>query len=105
MTFNRKFAIVTLSLALTFGVHAASAQDGRRAVKNPSPAYPEMAKQMHVAGAVKLEVSVNPSGHVTAVKVLGGHPLLASSAERTIRNWVYEPSPEHTVEQVTVNFN
>lgn len=102
--FNKKVAIVSLSLVLLCGAVVANAQEGRKAVKNPSPAYPEIARNMHLVGAVKMEVAVNPAGRVTAVKVLGGHPMLANAAEQTIKTWVYEPASGSTTEEVVVNF-
>ena len=98
-------SILALSLAFASLMGVAAAQDGRRAIKNPAPTYPQMAKQMHVTGAVRLEVVIAPSGKVSDVKILGGHPLLATYAEQTVKGWQYEASSERTTETVTINFH
>jgi TonB family protein len=104
---NRIFVVAVLALSLTsIGFSqsiASSTNDHRKVVKRIAPAYPELAKRMGVSGAVKLELTVAPSGKVTDVRILGGHPVLASSAQQSAHGWMFEPGAEST-EQVTVNF-
>jgi TonB family protein len=103
---NRIFvaAILALSLsAVAFSQNVASSTDHRKVTKRLAPTYPELAKRMGVSGAVKLELTVAPSGKVVEVKVLGGHPVLASSAQQVAQSWQFEPGAAST-EQVTVNF-
>ena len=76
----------------------------RKIVKRTNAVYPEIAKKMHVSGAVKLELQVTSSGRVKAVNVLGGHPLLADAAIQAAKSWVYESAPQESTEIVTVNF-
>ncbi|PYV47427.1 MAG: energy transducer TonB, partial [Acidobacteria bacterium] len=51
-----------------------------------------------------LEVTVKPDGSVKDVRVIGGHPLLADAAVRSVKQWRYEPSGRETTEVVKVNF-
>ncbi len=71
------------------------AQD-RKPKEAVPPTYPEMAKSMHLAGTVKVQITITPKGEVKDAKVLGGHPLLADAAVRAIQKWRYEPGPEET---------
>ena len=76
-----------------------------RALKISSqPLYPGIAKTMNLRGSVQLEVTVKPDGSVKDVRVIGGHPLLAGAAVRSVKQWRYEPSGRETTEVVKVNF-
>ena len=98
-------ALVTFALAMALCV-ALSAQEAKRSMKTPGkPAYPELAKRMNVAGAVKVEVVVAPNGTVKSAKALGGHPLLIDAALAAAKNTKYEPASEETKELITYNFN
>ena len=68
------------------------------------PLYPGIAKTMNLRGSVQLEVTVKPDGSVKDVRVIGGHPLLADAAIRSVKQWRYEPSGRETTEVVKVNF-
>jgi len=76
-----------------------------RALKISSqPLYPAIAKTMNLRGSVQLEVTVKPDGSVKEVRVIGGHPLLADAAVKSVKQWRYEPSGRETTEVVKVNF-
>jgi len=47
---------------------------------------------MNITGTVKIEVTVAPNGTVKEARVVGGHPVLASSALDAARKWRFEPS-------------
>jgi len=65
----------------------------RRAKIRVQPAYPELARKMNIAGTVKIEVVVDPNGTVKDARVVGGHPVLASSALDAAKKWRFEPAP------------
>lgn len=97
---------VALFVGLAILAPAAFAQEGNRKVKNRvDPTYPAMAKQMHLAGTVKVEVVITAAGAVKSTKVLGGHPLLAAAAEDAIKKWKFEAGPGETTEIIQLNFN
>jgi len=76
-----------------------------RALKISSqPLYPAIAKTMNLRGSVQLEVTVKPDGSVKEVRVIGGHPLLADAAVKSVKQWRYEPSGRETTEVVKINF-
>lgn len=98
-------ALVTFALAMALCA-AMSAQESKRPMKTQGkPAYPELAKRMNVAGAVKVEVVVAPNGSVKSAKALGGHPLLIDAALAAAKNSKYEPASEETKELITYNFS
>ena len=64
----------------------------RRARTKVQPAYPELARKMSLAGAVKIEVVVAPNGTVKDARVVGGHPVLANAALDAAKKWRFEPA-------------
>jgi len=82
-----------------------STTDTKRKVKTKvMPEYPTIARQLKLVGKVKLETTVAADGHVTATKVIGGNPVLASSAQDAVKKWRFEPGPKDTTEVIEVDF-
>ena len=93
-------------LATVLMLTALSAQESqRRIVNSVQPVYPDLARQVHVEGNVKLEVVVGPDGRVKKMNVLGGSPLLVQAAQDAIQKWRWESKSEQTIESVQVNFH
>jgi TonB family protein len=97
--------LVGLGLAMVFGglellTPTAAAQETstdahKREVRHDlMPAYPELAKDMHVIGRVKLEATIAADGHVLGAKVVGGSPLLINAALDAMKQWRFEPGPK-----------
>jgi TonB family protein len=83
-----------------------STDEGKRKVKSKtSPAYPELAKRMNVAGKVKIEVVITPDGHVKSTRVVGGHPLLVQACQDAVKEWKFLPAPEETTQIVEFEFH
>lgn len=98
-------SIMALLLGMTAFSPGAFAQEGNRKVKSKvEPAYPQLAKQMHITGVVRVEVVVAPAGTVKSTKVLGGHPLLANAAEDAAKKWKFEPGPAETTMTLVFDF-
>lgn len=95
------------SLAITLFLTAVNlpAQETRKAISNPAPRYPELAKTLHLSGVVKVQIVIAPDGKITSTKVLGGHPLLVSSVEETLKTWKYAPASAETTTQLEFNFH
>ena len=72
---------------------AQNAEIYRRAKVKVQPEYPDLARKMDLAGAVKIEVTVSPNGAVKSARVVGGHPVLAGAALDAARKWRFEPAP------------
>jgi len=102
-------ALMTAALAVFLAVpSAALAQDsgsGKRKVKTRvEPEYPALARQMNVVGKVKIEVTISAEGHVTGTRVVGGSPLLVSSAVEAVKKWKFEPAAKESSEVVEFEF-
>ncbi len=66
-------------------------QATRLLVNQSKPDYPAVAHDNYIQGQVQVELTVGADGHVRKAHVLHGHPLLAASALKSVRNWVYRP--------------
>ena len=51
-----------------------------KAISLPQPPYPAMAKQIHLQGAVNIQILVNEQGKVISAQVVSGHPMLSGPA-------------------------
>jgi TonB family protein len=98
--------LLTLSTGLFTAIGTAQAQEHveRKAIDKVAPVYPELAKRMHIAGVVKLEVVIRPNGNVKSTKVVGGNPVLIQSATDAVRKWKFEAASEETVGVVELSF-
>ena len=112
-----RFVVATMALSsagLLYTPAQAHAQDsgsaevkdhgGRKVKTAVKPDYPQVARQMHVTGTVRLEATVGPDGKVRETKVLGGSPLLVQEAVGAVKKWKYEEASKETVESVEVVF-
>lgn len=79
-------------------------EEGRKIKTKVAPYYPELAKRMNVAGSVKLQVTISPSGAVKTTKTVGGHPLLVDAANDAVRKWKFEPAGEETTQVIEFKF-
>jgi TonB family protein len=69
------------------------------------PEFPQLARQLKVAGKVKIEATISPDGRVTSTKVVGGSPLLVSSALDAIKKWRFESASKESTEIIEFDFN
>ena len=76
----------------------------RKVTTKTAPVYPELARQMSIAGVVKVQITVAPNGLVKDVKLMGGHPLLANPALDAVKKWRYEANKEETTGIVEFRF-
>lgn len=99
-------ASASMLLGSLGNAQSASTDEGKRKVKTRvSPAYPELAKRMNVAGKVKIEVVITPDGHVKSARVVGGHPLLVQACEDAVKEWKFVPANEETTQMVEFEFH
>lgn len=112
---NRRKRLLGFGLALILGGSLAAAprvsaqensqESAKRKVKTKTlPDYPTLAKQLNVAGKVKIEATISADGKVTNTKVIGGSPLLVGAATDALKKWRYEPSTRESVEVVEFDF-
>jgi len=94
-----------LAMALTFSAVNLRAQEGRKVISNPAPAYPTVARNFHVTGVVKVQVVIATDGHIKSTEVIGGHPLLVDAVKTTLKNWKYEPASAESTTILEFNFH
>jgi TonB family protein len=63
----------------------------RLAQDRAAPEYPPLAKVNYIQGHVQVEVEVTRDGKVARAHVMRGNPILAASALKAIRGWIYHP--------------
>lgn len=94
-----------LAMALSLGTSNLQAQEGRKPLSNPVPVYPEVARKMHLTGTVKVQVVIGADGRIKEKNFIGGHPVLVSAVEETLKNWKYAPASGETSTQLEFNFH
>ena len=94
-------AVLTLAIvggSVRMGAQAQQSQQApsdeilRRAKSKVQPQYPDLARKMNIAGTVKIQVVVAPSGAVKDAHIVGGHPVLATAALDAAKKWRFEPA-------------
>jgi TonB family protein len=111
-----RFALLGLELALLVGVSTmrppemaaqdTSTESVKRKVRSKTvPKYPPLAREMHLAGRVRIEATVSADGRVIKTNVVGGNPLLARAAVEALNLWRFEPAAKDTVEIVEFKFS
>ncbi len=78
--------------------------DTRKALANPEPQYPQIARQLHITGVVRVELVISADGTIKSSKILGGHPVLVDAVQRVIAKWKYAPAPSETTQEVDFKF-
>jgi TonB family protein len=94
-----------LAMALSLGVANLQAQESRKVLSNPVPVYPEVAKRMRLVGTVKVQIVIAADGRIKDKNFIGGHPVLVSAVEETLKNWKYAPASGETTTQLEFNFH
>lgn len=77
----------------------------RKTKSTVAPAYPELARRMHLTGVVKIQLTVAANGSIKDAKLLGGHPVLAGAALDAVRKWRYEAGPAESTGVVVFRFD
>lgn len=95
---------VWIASLLTGLALAQSPESTRKVTSRVTPAYPELAKKMHIQGVVKVEVVVRANGTVKSTRALGGNPVLIDAATDAVSKWKFEPSAADTTEIVQLTF-
>jgi len=95
--------LLTLMLLCLAGGHA---QDNARKVVKKAPVpYPTILKSRGIGGVVRLKVFVKPDGTVRDTEVLGGNPILAESAQKSVMQWKFSPGSSETALEISVVFD
>jgi TonB family protein len=73
-------------------------------VTRVAPNYPRLAQVTGAKGTVEMIATVGTDGHVRAVKLIRGGPMLQKAATDAVMQWVYDPQPAETQTLATVTF-
>jgi TonB family protein len=76
----------------------------RQLVTRVEPEYPETLRRLLIGGTVRLVVTISENGNVEGVQLQGGNPVLAESAIKAVRQWVYTAGPSRTRQEVEIPF-
>ena len=104
-----RFMLFLMAL-LTIAASASLAQDShasrqvRKVVFKVAPAYPDLARQNKISGAVKVRATIAPNGSVRLVEPAGGNPVLLQAAQEAVANWKFAPGPGETRELIELRF-
>jgi TonB family protein len=92
-------------LGLVFALRAQSGeQPGRKVIWSEKPDYPAVLKNARIGGLVRLRVTVQANGTVANIGILGGSPILAECAVKSVMKWKYAPAASRSNEIVTIEF-
>jgi TonB family protein len=103
-TLFRGLSVVLLGAAILAPLVFGQETTERKVKSKVDPAYPEIARTMHLTGAVKIQVTITPAGDVKSTKVVGGSPIFVESALAAVRKWRFDPAKEESTQLVTFNF-
>ncbi len=97
-------AIIVISFTQLQAQSVSSSASERKVVERVAPAFPELARRMHIHGTVKIEAVVRPNGLVKSTRVLGGNPVLVEAASDAVKKWKFEPASSESTEVVQLTF-
>jgi periplasmic protein TonB len=83
--------------------------EAAKAIFQPKPEYPPLAKMARIQGAVRLEAVISRDGTIQDLKLISGHPLLVKAAEEAVARWRYQPTllngePVEVATEIDVDF-
>jgi TonB family protein len=58
-----------------------------------------------IQGDVRLKVIIKPSGDVKNTELIGGNPILAESAQKSVAQWKFSSGGSEAITEITVHFD
>ncbi|HEY1472285.1 MAG TPA: energy transducer TonB [Candidatus Acidoferrum sp.] len=104
-TLTKLAARAFLAMALMLSTANLPAQDARKAIANPAPPYPEVARKFRLTGIVKMQVVIATDGHIKSMRPIGGHPVLVDAVKETLKDWKYAPASNETTTVLEFDFH
>jgi TonB family protein len=89
----------------TLDVYRSASPGVRDLVARIEPLYPELLRDNHIGGTVRLKVTIAASGKVESVELLGGNPVLGAAAVDAVEKWVYAPGRSRITTEVSISFD
>ena len=104
--YKRSLGLLCLGVSLLACALPGRAQDsGRKVVKKAPVPYPAILRSKGIGGVVKLKVFVKADGTVRDTEVIGGNPILAESAQKSVMQWKFSTGSSETVLEISVTFD
>jgi len=90
-------------------IHVSTGVQAAKLITEATPVYPALARQVRVAGTVRLTAIIGRDGAIRNLQVMSGHPLLTPAALEAVKQWRYQPTllndePVEVITQIDVNF-
>jgi TonB family protein len=93
-------------LVILSSISVGYAQDSTHKILKKVPvAYPQDLKDKGIQGAVRLKVFIKADGSVKDTQLLGGNPILAESAQKSVSQWKFAPGNSDSSVEVVVHFD
>lgn len=99
------FLLALAFLLLSWPASVHSQEPTRRVIKRVEAQYPSILKKRGIGGTVRLRVVVKADGTVKDTEILGGSAILADSAQKAVKQWVFAPAASETTIEVSVVFD
>jgi len=104
--YKRSLGLLCLGVLLLTCAPQGRAQDNARKVVKKAPVpYPTILRSKGIGGVVKLKVFVKADGTVRDTEVMGGNPILAESAQKSVMQWKFSPASSETALEISVVFD
>jgi TonB family protein len=89
----------------TLAVLSEAKEGERTLITHIEPQYPQLLRERHIGGTVRLQLTITAKGSVEDISMLGGNPILAEAAIKAVKQWVYAPSRARSTSKVTILFD
>jgi TonB family protein len=99
------FRLFVFATAILYCFSLFCRAEDRKVQKRVPPVYPELARRMHVSGAVRILATVAPDGTVTEVRTLNGNKLLSPAAEEAVKKWKFVAGDSESTVSIEINFD
>ena len=100
---GRKFRCLLVMLSC---LSAGYAQDATHKILKKVPVqYPKTLREKGIQGDVRLKVFIKPDGSVRNTELLGGNPILAESAQKSVGKWKFSSANSETTVEIVVHFD
>jgi TonB family protein len=97
--------LATLAPAQDSVIRISEADAKKALVSKTDPAYPEIARKMHLSGRVVVDVFIGEDGKVENAKPVNGNALLTGAAVAAVKNWKFTPfAPDGSPKKAVASF-
>ena len=100
----RRFCCLLVALS-SLSVGYAQDETHHKILKKVPVPYPKALKDKAIQGDVRLKVHIKPSGDVRDTELLGGNPILAESAQKSVSKWKFSSASAESSVEIVVHFD